>query len=145
MSGTFEFEISQIQKNLKGIINKFFPAIPIPETWLMFRILLHLLNKPIVSLTQCKEIANRLKMSTPVEESILFFHHNIGSLMHYSDIPCMKDVVICNPQVIFDSISKLIISKFRDCNRALKPRDVDDFLQKGIFKLSHIKHETEGT
>ena len=145
LSGTFESEISHIQENLEGLIKQHFPAIPIPGTWLMFRILLHLLKKPIVNLTQCKEIANRLKMSTPVEESLWFFHHNIGSLMHYSDIPSMKDVVICDPQVIFDSISKLIISKFRHSNRALKPREVDDFLQKGIFKLSHIKHETKGT
>ena len=145
MSGTFESEISRIQDNLEGLIKQYFPAIHIPGTWLMFRILLHLLKKPIVSLTQCKKIANQLEMSASVEESLWFFHHNIGSLMHYSDIPSMKDVVICDPQVIFDSISKLIISKFRHGNRALKPHEVDDFLQKGIFKLSHIKHETEGT
>ena len=126
MSSTFQSEISQIQN---------FPAIPIPGTWLMFRILLHLLNKPIVSLTQCKEIANRLEMSTPVEESLWFFHHNIGRLMHYSNIPSMKDMVICDPQAIFDSISKLIINKFHRGNRALKPCVVDEILETGIFEL----------
>ena len=111
----------------------------------MFRILLHLLNKPIVSLTQCKEIGEKLFMHpTQVKSALFFFHHNIGSLMHYSNIPSMEDTVICNPQVIFDSISKLIISKFHHGNRALKPCVVDDFLEKGIFELSHIKHKTEG-
>ena len=143
MFGTDESEMSDVRSDIEGIIKSYFPATPIPVSWLMFRIVLHLLNKPVVSLFQCENIAMQLSMPTPVKEALWFFHHNVGSLMYYSDIPSMEDIVICDPQVIFDSISKLIIDKFKRSNRALKPREVKDFHEKGQFSLSHIRDKTE--
>ena len=81
MFGTDESEMSDIRQDIEEIIKNNFPAIPIPASWLMFRILLHLLNKSVVSFAQCEEIAKRLSMPTPVEEALWFFHHNIGSLI----------------------------------------------------------------
>ena len=143
MFGTDQSEMSDIRRDIEGIIKSYFPAIPIPVSWLMFRIVLHLLNKPIVSLAQCEEIAKQLSMTSPVQEALWFFHHDIGSLMHYSKIPSMENTVICDPQVIFDSISKLIIDKFKHGNRALKPGEIDEFQRKGLFTLSHIQDTTE--
>ena len=143
MFGTDESEMSNIRKDIEGIIKSYFPAIPIPVSWLMFRIVLQLLNKPVVSLAQCEKIAKRLSMPSAVQEALWFFHHDIGSLMHYPNLPSMEDVVICNPQVIFDSISKVIIDKFTHGNRALKPGEIDEFQQKGLFTLSHIEDKTE--
>ena len=142
MFGTDESEMSGIRKDIEEIIKTNFPAVPIPAAWLMFRIVLNLLNKPVVSVTQCEEIAKKLSMHTPVQEALWFFHHNIGSLMHYPNIPSMKDTVICDPQVIYDCISSLIIDKFKYNNRALKSCQVDEFLQKGQFTLSHIADKT---
>ena len=143
MFGTDESEMSVIRKDIEGIIKSYFPATEIPVSWLMFRIILHLLNKPVVSLAQCVEIAKQLSMPSPVQEALWFFHRDIGSLMYYSNIPSMENIVICDPQVIFDSISKLIIDKFKCSNRALKPREVKEFYQKGQFGLSHISDTTE--
>ena len=136
-------EMSPIRKDIEKIIKQFFPAVPIPASWLMFRILLHFLHKPIVSLSECEEIARRLSMNTPVRDAIWFFHHNIGSLMHYPDILSMKDVVICDSQVVFDSTSELIIDTFKISNRAIPATAVDDFHKKGQFSLEHIKERTE--
>jgi hypothetical protein len=55
----------------------------------------------------------------------------------------MKDTVICDPQVIFDSISKLIIDKFQYTNRGMKAGEVEEFHQRGLFTLSHIQDTTE--
>ena len=143
MFGTDESEMAEIRTNIEGIITSRFSALPIPASWLMFRMLLHLLGKHVVSLAQCEEIASRLSMTTPVREAIWFFHHNIGSLMHYPDIPSMKEVVICNPQVIFDSISKLIINKFQYSNFNVDQSVIEEFHQKGQFTLSDIDDKTE--
>ena len=136
-------EMLPIRDDIEKIIKQFFPAVPIPASWLMFRILLHFLHKPIVSLTDCEKIARRLSMTTPVREAIWFFHHNIGSLMHYPDIPSMKDIVICDSQVVFDSTSELIIDTFEIGNRTIPATAVDDFHKKGQFSLEHIKDRTE--
>ena len=136
-------EMSPIRKDLEEIIKHFFPSVPIPASWLMFRIILHFLRKPVVSLTECEEIARRLLMNTPVQDAIWFFHHNIGSLMHYPDIPSMKDMVICDCQIVFDTTSELIIDTFKIGNRAIPATAVDDFHKKGQFSLEHIKDSTE--
>ena len=83
-------------------------------------------------------------MTTPVNREALWFfrHNNIGSLMHYPDIPSMKELVICNLQVIFDSISKLIINKLQYRNYKIAQCVVNQFLQKGQFTLSDIEDKT---
>ena len=142
-NGTEDSEMADIRNDIEGKIEEYFPRIPIPASWLMFRVVVNLLNKPVLSLAQCEEIAERLLMPTSVEEAIWFFHHNIGSLMHYTNIPSMKDTVICNPQVIFESISKLIIDKFQKASRAITEGKIEQFHQRGLFTLSHIKDTTD--
>ena len=142
MFGMDKSEMSDIREDIERIIKANFSPVPIPASWLMFMIVLRLLNKPVVSLAQCEEIAKRLSMPTSVKEAIRFFHHNIGSLMHYPDIPSMENMILCDPQVIFDCISTLIIDKFKYENRELKSCVVDEFSQKGQFSLSHIKDKT---
>ena len=55
----------------------------------------------------------------------------------------MEDTVICDPQVIFDSISKLIIDKFQIANRAITAGEIEEFHQRGLFTLSHIQDRTD--
>ena len=138
-----ESEMLPIREDIEKIISQFFPPVAIPASWIMFRVMLHLMQKPVVSLTQCEQIAKQVSMSEPVQKAIWFFHHQIGSLMHYPNIPSLKDVVICNLQVVFDSTGELIIDTFKISNRAIPARAVDDFHNKGLFSLSHIKDRTE--
>ena len=138
-----ESELVPIRKDIEGIVNKLFSPTPIPASWLIFRMVLHYLHKPVVSLAQCEEVASRLSMPTPVQEAIWFFHHNIGSLMHYRDIPSMQDTVICDPQVIFDCVSELIINTFKPSNRRIPQVAINAFLSKGQFSLAYINNETE--
>ena len=143
MNGTDESEMSEIRSNIDNIVKTLFKEVPIPASWLMFRVMLHLLNKPIVSLSQCEEIARRLSMPTPVQEALWFFHHQVGSLLYYSDIPSMRGTVICTPQVIFDSISTVIISNFQYSNYQVARKAVEQFQQTGLFSLSDISEKTE--
>ena len=49
MFGMDESEMSGIRIDIEGIITSYFRATLIPVSWLMFRIVLQLLNKPVVS------------------------------------------------------------------------------------------------
>ena len=143
MNGTDESEMSEIRSNIENIVKAFFEEVPIPASWLMFRVMLHLLNKPIVRLSQCEEIARRLSMPTPVQEALWFFHHHVGSLLYYPDIHSMRGTVICTPQVIFDSISTVIICKFQYSNYQVAREAVEQFHQTGLFSLSDISEKTK--
>ena len=143
MNGTDESEMSEIRSNIENIVKAFFEEVPIPASWLMFRVMLHLMNKPIASLSQCEEIARRLSMPTPVQEALWFFHHHVGSLLYYPDIPSMRSTVLCTPQVIFDSISTVIIGNFQYSNYHIDHTVVEQFQQTGLFSLSDISKKTE--
>ena len=136
-------DIESIRKAIEDIIRHSFLQTEIPPSWLMFRILLILIGKPVVSLGLCRALASRLEMPTPVENAIQFFHYNIGSLMYYPEIESVKDTVICDPQVIFDSISELVIDTFGVANRAISNKDRKEFELKGFFTLKHIKSTTQ--
>ena len=143
MNGTDESEMSEIRSNIENIVKAFFEEVPIPASWLMFRVMLHLLNKPVVTLSQCEEIARRLSMPTPVQEALWFFHHHVGSLLYYPDIPSMRSTVLCTPQVIFDSISTVIIGNFQYSNYQVPRKAVEQFQQTGLFSLSNISEKTQ--
>ena len=136
-------DIDSIRMTIEDIIHSAFSQTKVPPSWLMFRILLILVGKPVVSLNLCRALANRLQMPTPVEDAILFFHHNIGSLMYFPEVESMKDVVICDPQVIFDSISELVIDTFNVANRAIPRLVRKEFESKGFFTLKHIEDTTQ--
>ena len=143
MNGTDESEMSKIRHNIEEIVKTHFAELPTPASWLMFRIVLHLLNKPVVTFAQCEEIAHRLSMHTPVQEALWFFHHSIGSLLYYPDIPSVKDLVICTPQVIFDSVTTMIIENFQHGNYHISRKVLTQFQQTGLFSLSDIGKRTE--
>ena len=136
-------DIDHIRKEIESIVHHVFPPVDVPPSWLIFRILLYFLDKPVVSLHQCQEIARKIKMPTSVESAVWFFHHHIGSLMHYPEVRSMKDIVICDTQVIFDSVSELIIDTFSACNRAIPQSVIRDFQDKGYFTLEHIECSTK--
>ena len=138
-----ESEMSEIRSDIEEIIRNNFLAADIPAAWLMFRIVLHLLRKPVVCLAQCQAIARKLSMPTSVKEALWYFHHNIGNLMYYSDIPSMRDIVICDPQVIFDSVSELILDRFQYSNRSFTSHEVDQFHHSGQFSLAQIEDKTK--
>ena len=130
----------RIRHHLEDMLEHF-PSIPIPELWFTFWIVLQLLNKPIVSLAQCEEITKHLSIPIPVKEALWFFHHIVGSLMYYPDIPSMEDMVICDPQVIFNCINSLIIERISHRNQASLSREIDELYQNGQFTLLQIKEK----
>ena len=135
MTGS-EDEVKKIQKRLEELILHEFSKLPIPASWLMFGLFLRRMGKHTISLSQCEEIGRRLHMKD-VREAIWFLHHCIGVLMHYPDIEELKDVVICDPQIVFDSVTELILNTFEF--ELVGKAAFAKFKQAGQFRFSDIK------
>ena len=140
MNGDLD-EINNLCKLLMKIIDHegFYPEYPIPAKWLIFRMIIHLMHKSIVTRDECKEIAKRLNMqNSDLETALWFYSKKVGSLMYFndSDVPSMGNKIICSPQVIFDSISEIMID-----NNILHPCSggKNDF----SFTLSDFKKFTD--
>lgn len=134
-------ETQKIQKDIESIIEKVFPARQIPASWLMFYVVLRRLSikNRTVTFVQCEEIAVRLKMRPQLRQALWFFHHDIGCLMYYSNIESLRNTVICEPQVVFDSITIVVIQAFDKKSYLLPPKTIEDFKEKGQFCLSDLK------
>ena len=44
-----------------------------------------------------------------IKVALWFLHHHAGVLMHFPDVPQLNDLVILDNQVVYDSITKLIL------------------------------------
>ncbi len=113
MNGDIE-EIEKLQALILSKIKKF-SRKTLPVSWGLFHLLLKYIyeEKKICSLDQAKEIAVQLKIpEDDVPKVLVYIDHNFGTILYYSDVPCLRDTVICDPSVIFEPIAKLVAESF---------------------------------
>ncbi len=147
--GTEHTEISP----LRGLMNKIFysrfgkTSLPISKNWLVLGIILRK-EYQIATVEDCIEIGKKLEMDEEETKICLLYLHCIGSILYYTNVPndddprwLLKCHVICLPQVIFDSISQLIVVSMHnvhgggydtECERA-------ELIRKGQFSLEAIE------
>ena len=131
-----EGELENVRKRLEDIIKQEFDDWPIPASWLMFSIFLRKMGKRTMSLLQCYEIGDRLNVKN-TDEALWFLHHCVGILMHFPDIKEIKDIVICDPQVVFDSVTNLILNSFTF--EKVSKQACDKFQETGQFSFKDIQ------
>ena len=129
-------ELEKVRKRIEDIIKQEFDDWPIPASWLMFSIFLRKMGKSTVTLSQCYEIGNRLNVKN-TDEALWFLHHCVGMLMHFPEIEEIKDIVICDPQVVFDSVTKLILNSFTF--EQVSKQACDKFKETGQFSFKDIQ------
>ena len=136
-------ELTKVHKRLEQIMKNYFDDLPIPASWLMFSIFLRKISNNkmgnhvhTLSLSQCHEIGKRLNV-TDIDEALWFLHHCVGALMHFPDIEEIKDVVICDPQVVFDSVTDLILNSFTF--ELVGKLASENFKKNGQFSLEDIQ------
>ena len=135
-----EQELTNVRERLEEIIKQEFDNFPIPASWLMFSIFLRKMGKRTLSLSQCREIGDRLKVKS-TDEALWFLHHCVGMLMHFPDVEEIRDTVICDPQVVFDSVTDLILNSFK--LKRVKKLACDKFNEAGQFRFKDIQKIAE--
>ena len=132
-------ELTKVHKRLENIMKNYFDNFSIPASWLMFSIFLRRISKMgnhTLSLSQCREIGARLKVRD-IDEALWFLHHCVGTLMHFPDVGEIKDIVICDPQVVFDSVTNLILNSFTF--NTVDKLASETFKRTGQFSIEDIK------
>ena len=117
LNGTEELDIGPLRNFMNTNFHTHFKgaSLPIRPKWLWFSLILRREFR-IVSKVDCLEIAQSLGMDKDeVDFALWYLHYCTGTLMYYPDIPdeWFKDHIICSPQVVFDSISQLIVTSLR--------------------------------
>ena len=107
--------------------------IETPCSWLYFGVALRQLPDKVVSYETCVELGKECGIETKEEVSaaLKFFHSNVGVIRHFSEVPDLRDVVINEPQLLFDIVTELVVNTFTfervgHCAH-------EEFKKKGIF------------
>ena len=106
-------EIDRIRQKLEVVISKNFKKIEIPVAWLVLSFCIRSAKHRTISLQKCEELAGKLNIGPEeLQEALWFLHHCVGLLLYYPKLDALKDTVICDIQVVFDSASNLIKNTF---------------------------------
>ena len=133
-----ENEMRPIRRKLEAVIEENFEKIEIPATWFVLSLYIRSKKWRTLSLAECEKLAGHLNISRDELQHVLwFFHHCIGVHLYYPEV--LKDTLICDIQVVFDSATNLIKNTFTD---KVSERVYEDFTEKAQFSLKDLKKAT---
>ena len=136
-------EIDNHRKKLEKILAAKFRKYQIPTQWLMLSICLKLLarnqNKYHVSFQDCAKLGEYFGMDEDmVSVALQFLHKYIGLVMYFPHHENLKKIVICDPQVVFSTISELIFNVYDHNKFQVNEAQYDRFVETGCFSPQDI-------
>ena len=107
--------------------------IQTPYTWMIFAITLRHYPSQVIKIDECFKIGKLCGIATREElfDALWFLHHNVGIIRHHQEVPDLQDVVIKDPQYIFDKMTKMIIITFTF--ESVGSFTHEEFVKKGII------------
>ena len=149
-----DHEIHRYRKLIQEIIEQKFQKYDIPTSWLGLSICLKILaterDTYKVSFDDCVELGEHFKMNQKeVQIALTFLHKYVGLVMYFPNDKNLQSLVICNPQVVFSSISELTFSVYDSSSRKKQLRAVNPkqkrFEQTGIFNPLEVSYPKESS
>ena len=136
MTGGVE-EVSEVRKILHRAMEKHFRKLKIPAVWLLFSQCLQMREKRTASFESCLELSSQFNMSDyETKVAFWFLHHHAGVLMYFPNIPLLADLVILDSQVVYNSVTFLILGAMSFDSvgqaRADKFRETGQFVMKDL-------------
>ena len=137
-----EQEIIQYRRIIQELVEQKFRKYDIPAAWLGLSICLKLLASDRksykVSIDDCVELGKYFNLNREeVKVALKFLHKYIGLIMYFPNDKHLQNLVICNPQFVFSSISELTSSVYDSSSRRKQLVDVSSkqkrFKETGIF------------
>ena len=137
-----QHDIVLVKKKIEELILQI-ESQDVPAPWLVFDFVLHKLAemKKLSKLgkSDCKDIAHVCGITEDINGVLHYLHYEAGTLLYYSDIPGLNEYVITDFQLIFDSISKIIIQYFENSISGPHLKHKKLFTQKGQFDASVLR------
>ena len=111
-----EEEMEDIQTFLLKVMKDRFPPVPLPLTWAAFHLILRYRYEQspgVCTLAECINLAVSCGIRRDDVITVLnYFHDKLGTILYYEEVESLKEYVICNPDVLFSGISRLVTISF---------------------------------
>ena len=119
-------------------------TITCPSTWLIFSLILRAKHKSnqVLSYNDCFKIAQNCGIldRADLNDALFFIHTRLG-LVRYFCVKELNKLVVIDPQILFNTITKLIVNTF--VSDHAKSNEIKDFEKRGIFSMDVIKRISE--
>ena len=121
----------------------------LPITWMLLELEIRKVcsdkGKGYISFEECYSIAHQTNLISGKEEvkNALIYHHLLGVLLYYPDVPGLCDYVIIDHQWLFDRISNIVCLTFKQSSNlvAINSFRCNGILTKEIIQLLKWKEE----
>ena len=112
----------------------------LPASWYMFSIVLRrmqLAGHSVLQFHHCEQIAEKLYIKRMQLQALLSRMHKIlGIIIYFPEVEQLKDIVICDPAVVYKSISELIFNSFSETSH---PKLSLRLKKWGVFMVKELK------
>ena len=109
-------EVLQLQAFVRQVVDDRFSPVELPSSWLFFHLLLRhrYENSPgVCTLADCRALAKGCGLDeNDVPQVLQYIHRHLGTILFYEEVPGLNELVICDPNVLFDSIYQLVAVSF---------------------------------
>ena len=139
-----EEEIKEFQRILERAMEQQYKKLKIPAKWLIFSLCLRAKYERIIDIKNVLDLSRQCNMSThDTKLALWFLHHHAGVLMYFPDVHLLQDLVILDSQVVYDSVTELILRAMSFDNvgqaRAEKFRETGQFvLEDLVAATGHV-------
>ena len=121
----------------------------LPITWMLLELEIRKVcsdsGKAYMSFKECCSIAHQTNLISNIEEvrSALIYHHYLGVLLYYPDVPGLCDYVITDHQWLFDRISSIVCFTFKHSSNMLATKNLkyNGILTNELIQELHWKEE----
>ena len=147
--GTEEYDLSPLRTHIMDLLTDRLDAtIPIRPAWLILSIML----RKEFQVASMLEMGKHLNMDKEeVKTALWYLHHIVDALVYYPDLKdkdnWFEKNIICSPQVVFDSISQIIVASMQIFHSDIPVRECfkRDWIEKGLFSLEAIEEAIRRT
>ena len=138
-----EEEVKEFKRILQRAMEQQYKKLKIPAEWLRFSLCLRENYVKIVDYKNVLEISRQFKMPEyETKVALWFLHHHAGVLMYFPDVALLQDLVILDSQVVYDSVTELILRAMSFDNvgqtRAEKFRETGRFVLEDLVAATGL-------
>ena len=116
----------------------------VPMTVLVLYFNIERLGKSVMTINELKSLAQDCNIDDGEKfyQVLRFLRNILGSIQYFGSVPELKDIVITDPQILFDLVNELIVCTFTFKNlRTMSGRhQTERFRSSGLFKKQSLKN-----
>ena len=130
-------EFHKIRSAVQQTVEKTGFTVECPSSWLILSLILRAKHKSdqVLSFEKCFSIAQQCGIMDRNEfnQALSFIHSRLG-LIRYFNTDDLNNLVVIDPQILFDRITDLTVATFTDNN--VEVNQMEDFQVRGIIPLA---------